>query len=565
MLPIYRNKIYEIIPLLLILVFSLVGMNALFHEGLFTAHDIYHQVTRLYYYYNSVADGQFPPYWIMQLASNHGYPLFFFSYHLPWLMGLPMLMFGTSIYTTLKALFFIGFFLSGLSMYFFSKAILLNKKAAILSSILYLWAPYHFLAIFVGASIGVVFSFIFLPLILLGLHLCFKNNKQGVIVLAVSLAGIILSHITHLILFIPTIILFLIWELVELRVRKQNLKGVFIKLLLAIILSILISAFYLIPAFYYRSLTYIKTESGFATLYERHFINFSQLIYSKWGFGPIVNNAKNGEISFQLGIAQWISILGLVLLKLFKKIKDSLFFFLLSAFLLNTFLLLDYSSFIWKVISRYLIIDYPFRLILPLVFISSFSAGLIFIKIDKRLQNLFFVLILLTAFYTNRNHTKVNLYTNLKIEDYLTSVITTTTNTFHEYTPLTAHRSLVNKKETSIATADVPVASIRENTNTLEFSVNLDKDQNISINQFYFPGLNTYIDNQKIPVTADENGLIKVDVPKGTHSITVLFEDTLLIKIAKSLTLIGIALVLIFWQNSLLRRKKTTTGKPQSM
>lgn len=40
--------------LLTILLFSLIGMEALFHPGLFTAHDIWHQVVRLYYYSQKV-------------------------------------------------------------------------------------------------------------------------------------------------------------------------------------------------------------------------------------------------------------------------------------------------------------------------------------------------------------------------------------------------------------------------------------------------------------------------------------------------------------------------------
>ncbi|MBI4033251.1 MAG: hypothetical protein HY377_01945, partial [Candidatus Blackburnbacteria bacterium] len=55
------------IPLVLILTFSVIGMKALFHPDLFTAHDIWHQVARLYHYQSAAFGGQFPPYWISNL------------------------------------------------------------------------------------------------------------------------------------------------------------------------------------------------------------------------------------------------------------------------------------------------------------------------------------------------------------------------------------------------------------------------------------------------------------------------------------------------------------------
>ena len=83
--------------LIIILLFSVWGMKALLHPGLFTAHDIWHQVVRLYYYYQAVNDGQIPPYWISQLANSFGYPLFFFSYHMPWIIGVILTKIGFDI------------------------------------------------------------------------------------------------------------------------------------------------------------------------------------------------------------------------------------------------------------------------------------------------------------------------------------------------------------------------------------------------------------------------------------------------------------------------------------
>src|SRR3989344_707047 len=97
-----------------VLIFSLVGMKALFHPGLYTAHDIWHQVARFYYYLQAVNDGQIPPYWIGQLANNFGYPLHTFSYHLPWIVGVLLSKMGMDLFTTIRSLFIISYVCSGI-------------------------------------------------------------------------------------------------------------------------------------------------------------------------------------------------------------------------------------------------------------------------------------------------------------------------------------------------------------------------------------------------------------------------------------------------------------------
>lgn len=560
MLASYRNKIYQRIPYIIIVLFALLGMKALFHTGLFTSHDIYHQVTRLYYYFNAVTDGQFPPYWISQLANGHGYPLFIFSYQLPWIISLPILLVGFDISIAIKMLFFLGYTLSGITMYLLCKEILKNTMAAILSSLLYLWAPYHFLTIFVGASIGVVYAFIFLPLILLGLHLSFNKNMIGIIILSLSITGLILSHILHLIYFLPTIVIFFIWEISENhRLDKKYLLSVCKIIVSGILLGLLICAFYLIPALFYKHLTYAQIESGFSSLYKRNFIDLSQLIYSKWGFGPIINNAKNGEISFQLGITQWLSILITIILLLTNKINKQtkkLALFLLIACFTNIFLLLDYSLFFWQLIEKFIIIDYPFRFILPILFSSSILAGVVLTSLKSKLQIIFFTFIVIITLYINRNHINVNLYTNTPIQDYIESETTITTNTFHEYTPLKANRKLVNQKNKHIVLPALPLTKLSQSTNLISFNVITQKNTKISIKQFYFPGLGVYIDNTPALFYVDEDGLINFVVPKGPHNIQVKFEETKLIKFSKILSLIGTIIVIFLISTAYLRRGK---------
>jgi len=542
--------------LLIILFFSILGMKALLHPGLFTAHDIWHQVVRLYYYFQGINDGQLPPYWIGQLANNFGYPLFFFSYHLPWLIGVPLLKLGLNIPDTIKIIFFLSYAISGITMYFFVNSLLKNKTSALLTSILYLWLPYHFLTIFVSASIGIAFVFAFLPLILLGIHLTKEESKLGIPILAAGLSGIILSHIMHLVFLLPVILFFLLWEITQTGKKFHFLKDI----CLGLLLGTLISSFYLIPAAYYNQSTKIHQETGFYDLYKRNFININQLLYSRWGYSPIVNNAKNGEISFQLGIAQWISTAALLFLIILRKLSQknlSLSFYILISFAISIFLMLDFSAFIWKPLVRIVAVDFPFRFLLPATFIASVCAGIVLANANKGWQSFILISLTLVALYTNRNHLNVNQYTNFPISTYLELETEITTNTFNEYLPLQADTKLLGKPWNEVQGEKLSVSNLKRATNLLSFDLNAAKETTASSGQFYFPGQTLYLDNKVVDFSIDKEGRISFKVPEGTHTVMIKYQETPLIKLSKSLTIIGIFLMifLLFKASKFSKRK----------
>lgn len=529
--------------LILLIGFAILGAKALIHPGLFTAHDIWHQVVRLYYYSQGVNDGQFPPYWISQLANNFGYPLFFFSYHLPWIIGVLLLKLGFDIPNTIKILFFLSYIASGITMYFFVKNLLRNRFSGLISGIIYLWLPYHFFIIFVGGSMGIAFVFAFLPLLFLGIHLIKEESKFGIPILAIGLSGIILSHIMHLIFLSPIILIFLLWELTNVQKRINFLKNIS----LGLVLGILVSSFYLIPALYYNQFTKAHQETGFSELYKRNFINFNQLIYSKWGFGPIVNNAKNGENSFQLGLAQWISMIFLVLLIFFKKISknyQSLSTSLVIAFTISIFLMLDWSKSIWSIITKFVIVDFPFRLLLPATFIASISTGIVLQNIGKWWRNLVFFAFIFIAIYTNRNHLNVNQYTNFPISSYLNIETEVTTNAFNEYLPIQAEAKLLNKPWNEIVGENLSASGVKKSTNQLLFNINVIKEGTASTGQFYFPGQTLYLDDRVIKFSTDKEGRISFIAPQGNHTVAVRYQETQLIKISQLLSIVGFILII---------------------
>lgn len=510
-----RNLIF----LVIIVVFSLVGIKALFTPALYSAHDIWHQVARLFWYQKAVSEGQFPPYWIGNLAQGLGYPLFLFSYHLPWLAALPLLRLGLDIGTTIKTLLIVAYLLSGIFMYLFAESLLKNKVAALLASLLYLWAPYRFLVNLVSASMGVAFIFVFLPVLLWGIY------EGRVILIAIGLSGVILSHFASLPSLTPLILIFVLffWP----KINRRNL-------FLGIALGFSLSSFYLVPALYYRPLT-----RGFGELYKSNFVNLSQLIYSKWGYGIIGTSAKEGVISFQIGMAQWISVLGVFALLIKRKAREKrAATAFLAIFLVSIFFMLDVSRPIWDLINRFISIDYPTRFMAPAVLSASIFSGFVYVSLKKRWRLLFWGGLILLALYTNRNHLRVNMYTNYPVSLYVDSEVTTTSS--HEYLPTWADISLLSEKRRSIVEPSLPVTNLSQNTRELSFSIDIPKETKISINHFSYPGINLYVDEKKVSYETDRRGRISLRLPKGRYEISVKFEETEVIKLGKILTTLGI-------------------------
>lgn len=83
-----------------------------------------------------------------------------------------------NIIVAYKLLAFLGLFLSGLTMYFFLKKLTFDKNIGTLGAMLYVTMPYHLTDLYVRNALGEFLSYIFLPLVFLGLYNLFNKEKK---------------------------------------------------------------------------------------------------------------------------------------------------------------------------------------------------------------------------------------------------------------------------------------------------------------------------------------------------------------------------------------------------
>src|SRR3972149_11835714 len=226
---------------------SLIPLTALMHSGLPLTHDGQDHVARIANFYQNLSEGNLIPRWAANLNWGYGHPILMFLYPLPSYFASLFHFLSFSFIDSLKIVFALGFIASGAAMYLWLKNFL-DKYAAFFGAILYMFAPYRFVDLYVRGAIGEHIAFIFPPLIcyfLLKIAKDSKFNRFYFTGASLSFVGLILSHNALLLMFLPFIILYGLY-LISVSKNKRLLT---ISYLLLAILGLGMSFFFLYPAF----------------------------------------------------------------------------------------------------------------------------------------------------------------------------------------------------------------------------------------------------------------------------------------------------------------------------
>lgn len=530
--------------ILFIIFASLFTLKDLFRPFFYTSHDGPHQVVRLYYFDKTIREGQVPPRWVGELLNGFGYPLFNFSYHFPWFIAEPFVMVGFSIFEAIKITFLIGFILSGLTMYIFQKE-LFGRLGAFVGTIIYLYAPYRFSNIFVRAAIGDATTFIFPPLLFLSLYKLKSEEKINwvwIAIGAIALTGILLSHAMVFLFFFISVIAYIAYFLFFIRQKKRFLANSFFVFALGFGLS----AYYFFPSLIERGYTKFGEIMSSAYL-GNTFLDIKKLLYSGWGYGTV--DAKEGAMSLQLGIAQWI-VIGLVVFIIFlemirKKINQEIFFYFVL-FWLTIFAMLPFSLPLWKIITKFAFVDFTWRVLAVTIFSVSVLAGFLISNIKFRYFVGFFIIFL--AFYSNRNHLRINQILDWPLSFYLQ--LEKTTNSFDEYTPKWIDKRLIAEVKPKVeflendGSAEINI--LKNKSNLLEFSLYSPKEGKVRVNTIYYPGWKMWIDGKENKIDYS-NGLVEFAMDKGRKKVVLYFLETPFRLISNMISLISFNILLFLF------------------
>jgi hypothetical protein len=558
-------------PIVIVVFVAILAGRTLLAPGYFRMHDDL-QMMRQLEMEKCFLDLQIPCRWVPDMGYGYGFPLFNYYPPLPYLVGELFRLISFSFVDTVKIVFLLSFIFSGISMYFFSKEFF-GKVGGILSSIFYIWAPYHAVDVYVRGAMNEAWAFVWFPLILWTGYKLLKSEKRmlikWIIGLALSWAGLLLSHNLMVLIFTPV---FGVWILFFL--LKEKNWGKIISLVKSGALALGLTAFFTLPAILEQKYVQVDTLVNGYYEYIAHFASFGQIFLSRfWGYGPSAWGLED-QMSFQIGHIHWILsliILILVLINIIKNRKKTkivyfviLFFVIVGWF--AAFMVHSKSTFIWQLIPILKFVQFPWRFLTLVTFSFSFIVGSLVLFVPKKFVYWVIGVLSVGLIVFNWNYflpyngkmgpltdkekfagEAWNLQIKAGILDYLPKGAITD--------PKEPRRALFE-----VMKGEVNFDNLKEGINKASISLDvISNGASLRIGIFKFPNWTAYVDGKKIEtyIPKDEMwGRMYLDVPKGEHKINLKLLNT-------SLRLVTNIISLITWVGlvSFLLRKKKINGK----
>ena len=530
--------------LIVLVLIAALPLFPFLHPGLPITHDGADHVARIANFYQNLSEGNLIPRWAANLNWGYGHPILMFLYPLPSYFASLFHFLSFSFIDSLKIVFALGFIASGAAMYLWLKNFL-DKYAAFFGAILYMFAPYRFVDLYVRGAIGEHIAFIFPPLLLYFLLKLSQDSKNKLFYIAgvsLSFSFLILSHNAISLMFIPFIALYIIY----LFYLKKNKKFLFL-CFLSILLGLGLSFFFWFPAFFEGKYTLrdIVTEGE----YIKRFASPISLIFGKWSFGG------SGIFSTQIGIIHLIIALisPVVLLKLFKEKSKLLLFFVLTLFyfLFSSFLLLKESNIIYQSITTLQKLQFPWRFLSTVVFSSAILGAFSIYILNKRYQKMVLLLLVLLTLGLSFPYWKTNGYFQ-KGDKFFSNIYKGTTDT-GESSPIWSIRFMEKSAKATIEviSGEASFEKFQRKSTYHSYQVNvLSETARVRENTLYFPNWIVLVDGKETPIEFQDpanRGIITFYVSQGKHKVELLFKDTKLRTVSNVISFTSLlTLVLLF-------------------
>lgn len=527
--------------LFVLIILSLVPLLDLWKTGLPITHDGPDHVARIANFYQSLSEGNVVPRWAGNLNWGYGHPILMFLYPLPSYVASLFHFIGFSFVDSTKLVFGVSYIASILAMYLFASTswgIIPGFAAAVL----YGYAPYRFVDLYVRGALGEHVAFVFPPLILWGLLILSKSKGKSFIsrlVISLGVAGLILSHNAVALMMLPLIAGYTIYLYIF-----ESKRSPYYLLLTTyyLLLGFALSAFFWIPAFFEGKYTLreIVTKGDMVT----RFVPWQWLFYSQWRYGG------GNEFTKEVGIGNWLAVFGAFGALIYAK-ETKIRWFIVGLFVIfavSLFLMVSGSHSIWNSISLLQKFQFPWRLLVVSVFVSSLFGAIVVARIPSGYRVAAICISLCLVIFSSYTMWRAKGY-NIKPEEYYSGIYNSTTDT-GESSPIWSVRFMETRpaEEYEVIEGKAVIIPGFRNTKRHEFSVTASSDARIVDNTLYFPGWTLSVDgNQATVEFQDPNhrGLMTFRVPAGEHRVVVHFWETKLRKIANIISLGGFLLFIV--------------------
>lgn len=524
--------------LFLVLILSTIPLlYFIFNPLLFHTHDGLVHIPRIAAFYKALADGQFPVRWAGDLNYRYGMPLFNFIYQVPYFIASFFVFLGLGLAWSFKITLALSFLLSGVFAYLFGQSFFQDSRKAFLFAICYQFFPFRFIELLVRGSFGEVYTYTFLPLVLFGLSSTLqKPTRLSIVCTILGTVLLILSHNAVSLLFFVVCTGFIVFF------RKKKV-GV-VSSVVGLILGLLVSCFYWLPAIVEHKYTY--GDLFMKSLYIEHFAPFFNF------FLPNFTNSSSlqtGGISVWIGLIHTLIIFISVWMLVQKKLnggEKSVAWFGLLCVGVALFFMQPISRLLWESIALLRQFQFPWRFLAVVGFGTSLLI-VVFIKYVKN-QNIYFLLIACIVFSTvfywrpSLGYDKID-------EDYYWNFPLNTTYYGETDVIWSAGPAKTYAKEpVEFVSGKGDITAYTKKSSIHTFNVQADVDSYLLDNTQYFPGWKVLVDGKPVSIQFQDvnwRGLITFPVAKGNHTVRVVFGESKLRQIADAVSLLGLVVTIL--------------------
>ena len=351
----------------LIIITSIIMCIPLFQNGIHTGHDGEFHISRVFGTIEQIINGN-SPFVISRFSNNLGFGWNLFYPPVSTCINILFAFLTNNVVIAMKLFIFFTFLASGIAMFQLVDTLTKNKLIALISSILYIIAPYRLLNAYTRLAVGEILSFIFIPIILRGVYLIFDGKTEKSYLYVLGTIGLVLSH------NISTLLTFLIGlAYVLINFKKLKDKKILKTLIISTLIIILSVLFFEIPLLEQKSsadyevFRYGKMYSKFSVF--GHALNPLQLLY---------RNASGADSSmyFCIGIPILICVLLFPIIrnKISSENRKNYKFFAILGIIATV---MSTSLFPWYLMPDILLmIQFPWRLLVIIVFCFSIIGGI---------------------------------------------------------------------------------------------------------------------------------------------------------------------------------------------
>ncbi len=545
-----NEKYYSIIIILIASIFVCIPLMSKNID--MTYDDGIQHIARLMGTYQSIQEGQISI--MSNFCNGFGYSWNIFYSPITALAPLIFKLLGVSFTTCIKLFMFVVIFLSGYFMYVFTKKVTNNNNVSIVAAILYILAPYRLTDMYIRNALAELASFMFLPMIFLGLYNIFneESNKKINLWLIIGSAGLTL---THTIITMYTAILALIYILINLKELKK--KRIQKKLIVCTVLVLIITAFFWMPLLEH------KLAAEYEVFKDGRMERTEVLVAYKLDFYRLFFTKSNDYMIYDIGL---VVLIGLVLTPFaVKKVKETKYYKLYLFMLISGVIcaVMTLKIFPFEYLPKTLkMIQFSFRLLeftsFFFAFIAAINIGIVSKKFE--LKEVFIVLavtMLLTCPYTSYVRTLQNFDESIL---WPSVPVTEQTGRVHagcasfEYLPCKAfeNRKYIEDRSNQaiILSGTAQIENEQKNGSQMSFDINyvLEETQ-IELPYIYYLGYNVTltVDEkiQKLKTFETDTGFVGVQVPiLENGKIDVKYTGTAIMNFSKLISIAGVCFII---------------------